>query len=217
MHGAFTTGWARLRLYHALELLGDRVLYFDTDSVIFVLRNGESNPLVIGDSLGKWTNEIEKQQKVDGGPFFPCFISEFVSGGPKNYAFKVCYLNQDGSRPKNCELQFARNKCVVRGFTLQKNDVNINFDTIFKIVQNSKLWCDVDEELFQELIADHEKENKKVTRSFSGIVNIDPPKTSRFSIKIGDGKTISGLKRKQVYLETGEESYEIVKKFKNFF
>ena len=30
----FTTCWARLRLYEALELLNERVLYFDTDSVI---------------------------------------------------------------------------------------------------------------------------------------------------------------------------------------
>ena len=32
----FTTFWARLRLYEALELLGQRVLYFDTDSVIYL-------------------------------------------------------------------------------------------------------------------------------------------------------------------------------------
>ena len=32
----FTTCWARLRLYEALELLGQRVLYFDTDSVIYL-------------------------------------------------------------------------------------------------------------------------------------------------------------------------------------
>ena len=31
----FTTCWARLRLYEAFETLQERVLYFDTDSVIF--------------------------------------------------------------------------------------------------------------------------------------------------------------------------------------
>ena len=31
----FTTCWARLRLYKALNLLQERVLYFDTDSIIF--------------------------------------------------------------------------------------------------------------------------------------------------------------------------------------
>ena len=32
----FTTCWARLRLYAALEPLGQRVLYYDTDSIIFL-------------------------------------------------------------------------------------------------------------------------------------------------------------------------------------
>ena len=35
---AFTTCWARLRLYEALELLGKQVLYYDTDSVLYVHR-----------------------------------------------------------------------------------------------------------------------------------------------------------------------------------
>ena len=32
----FTTCWARLKLYQVLERIGEDVLYFDTDSVIFV-------------------------------------------------------------------------------------------------------------------------------------------------------------------------------------
>ena len=32
---AFTTCQARLKLYESLEVLGDRVLYYDTDSVIY--------------------------------------------------------------------------------------------------------------------------------------------------------------------------------------
>ena len=38
---AFTTCWARLHLYEALKRLGKRVLYFDTDSVLYVSRPGE--------------------------------------------------------------------------------------------------------------------------------------------------------------------------------
>ena len=37
---AFTTCWARLRLYEALEQLGERVLYYDTDSVIYLEEAG---------------------------------------------------------------------------------------------------------------------------------------------------------------------------------
>ena len=51
---AFTTCWARLRLYEALELLGHRVLYFDTDSVVFIEHPDDPNEPqpVLGNYLG---------------------------------------------------------------------------------------------------------------------------------------------------------------------
>ena len=48
----FTTCWARLKLYGVLDQLGDRVLYYDTDSVIYVSRPGYYDP-PLGDYLGK--------------------------------------------------------------------------------------------------------------------------------------------------------------------
>ena len=36
---AFTTAWARLKLYTLLEQLGERALYFDTDSVIYSVKS----------------------------------------------------------------------------------------------------------------------------------------------------------------------------------
>ena len=72
----FTTCWARLRLYEALELLGQRVLYFDTDSVIYLEEPGQPNP-PLGDYLGRFTSELEAD----------VHITEFVSGGPKNYGY----------------------------------------------------------------------------------------------------------------------------------
>ena len=39
--GAYTTAQARLKLYSVLERLQRRVLYFDTDSVIFTQKDGE--------------------------------------------------------------------------------------------------------------------------------------------------------------------------------
>ena len=41
----FTTCWARLKLYQALEQLGERVLYYDTDSVLFLEDEGQTNPV----------------------------------------------------------------------------------------------------------------------------------------------------------------------------
>ncbi|XP_053380065.1 uncharacterized protein LOC128548714 [Mercenaria mercenaria] len=74
----FTTCWARLKLYSVLEKLNRRVLYYDTDSVIYVSRPGQYDP-PLGDYLGELTDEL------DGGEY----IVEFVSGGPKNYAYKT--------------------------------------------------------------------------------------------------------------------------------
>ena len=48
---AFTTAHARLKLYSVLERLQQRVLYFDTDSVILTSQPGEWMP-PLGDYLG---------------------------------------------------------------------------------------------------------------------------------------------------------------------
>ena len=75
----FVTAQARLKLYNEIEKLGKRVLYFDTDSIIYVSTDNlnEYDP-TIGEYLGDLTNEIDES---DGN-----FIVEFVSAGPKNYA-----------------------------------------------------------------------------------------------------------------------------------
>ncbi len=105
----FTTCWARLKLYSVLEKLDKRVLYYDTDSVIYASRPGEFDP-PLGDYLGELTNEL------GGGEH----IVEFVSGGPKNYAYKT---------NKNKET------CKVRGFTLNfTNSRLINFASVRDIV-----------------------------------------------------------------------------------
>ena len=101
---AFTTCWARLKLYSYLEKLGDRVLYYDTDSVIYKYRDGQTK-LEIGDYLGDLKDEL-------GGDH----ITEFVSGGPKNYAYKT---------------DKEKVECKVRGFTLNvRGREKLNFETV---------------------------------------------------------------------------------------
>ena len=105
----FTTCWARLKLYSVLEQLGRRVLYYDTDSIIYVSRPNEYDP-PLGDYLGELTNELQNGE----------YIVEFVSGGPKNYAYKTNENNET---------------CKVRGFTLNyKNSQLINFHSVKDIV-----------------------------------------------------------------------------------
>ena len=54
----FTTCWDRLKLYSVLEKLNERVLYYDTDSVIYVSRPEEFDP-PLGNYLGElnWGKE----------------------------------------------------------------------------------------------------------------------------------------------------------------
>ena len=69
---AFTTCWARLKLYSYLEQLQQRVLYFDTDSVIYTAKPDQPD-IPLGDYLGDMTNELDDDD----------FITEFTSAGPK--------------------------------------------------------------------------------------------------------------------------------------
>ena len=73
----FTTALARLKLYAELEKLGDQVLYYDTDSVIYSWKPGQIK-IPTGVFLGEMTDEL-------GGDT----IKEFGSAGPKSYCYKT--------------------------------------------------------------------------------------------------------------------------------
>ena len=99
----FTTCWARLRLYAALEQLGERVIYYDTDSIIYWTEETRATP-VLGDYLGDFTSELGDND----------YIVEFVSGGPKNYGYQT---------------KLGHVECKVRGFRLNsegKSQLNYN-------------------------------------------------------------------------------------------
>lgn len=115
---SFTTCWARIKLYDLLEHTGTNTLYVDTDSVIFFDKDKIiTKTLPIGNYLGQLTNEILPE---DG------HITHFVSGGPKNYAYKMASGNE---------------KCKVRGFSLdnKSNSDLINFSSICDVVVNKNI------------------------------------------------------------------------------
>ena len=121
---AFTTARARLKLYSILEQLDRRVLYFDTDSVIYVSKDGEWEPPT-GSYLGDLTDELDGAHNIT-----------FASGGPKNYSY---------------ETNKGKTICKVRGITLNyrtKQFINHNVvcDMIFlKSIsnENDKITIDI--------------------------------------------------------------------------
>lgn len=120
---AYTTAHARTVLYKYLNILKDSVLYFDTDSVIFVERK-DTPHIATGDFLGDLTDEL-----VEYGP--NAYIESFVSGGPKNYAYEV-KLNESEKVTV----------CKVKGIRLNyMNSQFINFQTIQRL-----LFSEQDEE-----------------------------------------------------------------------
>ena len=90
---SYVTAHARLLLYSYLEKLNTRVLYYDTDSIIYKSSLGEYEP-ELSNHLGSMSDEL-------GGEY----ITEFVSNGAKTYAYKT----NGGRQVVKC-----------KGFTLNK-------------------------------------------------------------------------------------------------
>ena len=95
-------------LYEKLDYLNDKVLYFDTDSIIYV--DDGTKIVEMGDMLGEMTDEL-----LGKG------ITNFVSTGPKSYSFKY----GDGYE-----------KSAIKGFTLNhENSSILNHNSMSQIVK----------------------------------------------------------------------------------
>lgn len=75
---AFVTANARMVLWQAMNKLGDRVLYCDTDSIVYILDDDPRNNIESSSKLGEWKDECEGD-----------VITDFVSIAPKTYAYKT--------------------------------------------------------------------------------------------------------------------------------
>jgi hypothetical protein len=98
-------------------------LYRDADSVLFVQRNDEPSLIACADNLGAVVSKLEACE----------YIQEFVSGGPKNYAYKI--VNK------------TKGKCKTvgkfRGITLNYGAKHlVNFDVIINMILNPKFAAD---------------------------------------------------------------------------
>ncbi|XP_052795197.1 uncharacterized protein LOC128228116 [Mya arenaria] len=115
---AYTTAQARIKLYSYLQHLGRCALYCDTDSIIFSSRPGQWKP-PLGDYLWDMTDEVSGNK-----------ITNFVTGGPKKYAYKT----------QRCDKNGYKSVCKVKGITLNfKNSLKINYAMVVDMLRGSSI------------------------------------------------------------------------------
>ncbi len=104
-----------------MDKLRERVLYFDTDSVIFTARGGEYIPPT-GLFIGDLTNEITTKDEPEA------YITKFASCGSKNYSYEVYYPNSG----------IRKYFCKVKGLSLNFITSNIvNFDSMKILIKDA--------------------------------------------------------------------------------
>jgi hypothetical protein len=88
-------GYCTDPLYRYLDRLRENALNCVTDTAIHIQPRGEPQLIETGDKLRDMTSELRPSQ----------MISEFASGGPKNYAYRVL----------DTETEDSQTVCKVRG------------------------------------------------------------------------------------------------------
>lgn len=155
---AYTTAQARLKLYEHLEQLDRQVLYYDTDSVLYKYKPGMYR-IQPGDYLGQMTDELESAYGVGS------YISEFVSGGPKTYA----YLAHSTKENK------IKHVCKIKGLTLNlKTSEQLNFEKLKDMVHFQS-----EPPLITESRIRRTKEREVVTVKETKLFKITGPKRKR--------------------------------------
>ena len=120
---SFVTAYARLELFEVLYKLGSNVLYYDTDSVIYVTNKMSGQTLKTGSYLGDLTDELAEKNCSDK------WIEHFCITGPKSYSFRTNLYTRthaDGRTTAECD-----EIVHVKGFFL-KGDAKklITFDSL---------------------------------------------------------------------------------------
>ena len=107
---AYVTTGPRLKLYSNLNDLKESAIYCDTNSVMYVQKCGQPPAVTCEDKMGDMTNELGIDK----------YIQEFVSGGPKYYAYRTV----------NTRTVEKKTVCKVRGITLNYAAAQlVNFDS----------------------------------------------------------------------------------------
>lgn len=145
---AFVTAHGRCRLLEQLLLLGERVIYHDTDSIIYE-RDPAGYNIPVGRYLGEWEDEL------GGHP-----IMAFVSTGPKTYSFKTVQPDPlpasevNHGRDEVIRIDDVYYRCVyhskAKGFTLNTiTSEEINFKGMQDLVLGQRDYLEAVVPFFQ--------------------------------------------------------------------
>lgn len=150
---AVTTAHAREKLYSCLQEKNDKVLYCDTDSVIYV-STGPDDQLHRGNFLGDLTDELE-------GYGVGSYIKSFVSGGPKFYSYLV--QKPDGTTAECCKIKGVRLN--------QENRDEINYNSIRELVADERPSFQINFDGIRRT-----KTHQVITREESKTIQVTGPK-----------------------------------------
>jgi hypothetical protein len=141
----FTTAYARLKLYSLLEILDRRVLYMDTDSVIYI-DDGSDAVISIEEMLGSDLGELTDELKGD-------HIEEYVGAGPKDYGYetnkgKVVIKNKGIILNAEAEEKITLNKKIelvksnnTKSETIENTQFKLSKkDNSIKVIKQNKIY-----------------------------------------------------------------------------
>ena len=126
-----TTSNARLQYYDMLDKLEKYVVYYNTDSIVYI--DNEQNTIKADCMLGEWTDELEKYN----------YIKECFSTGPKIYGY-LTNKEKEVVKIKGFTLNY-RNSKILNLKTMKKiidkeiNKVNLNYKMIARNAKNKTL------------------------------------------------------------------------------
>lgn len=142
--GAHVTMWGRRMLWEEMVKLGKRVLYHDTDSIVYEYDGAQAYNTPTGKFLGDWEEELPG-----------CAIIEFVGLSPKTYGYKYINLSEGEVIPQDASVEWFQSRepyqtwsgklykvteCVkVKGFKLHYDAQQvINFDGLVDLFRRTK-------------------------------------------------------------------------------
>lgn len=165
--GAYVTMYGRRMLWQEMNKLGERVIYHDTDSIIYEYDSQAQYNVAEGELLGEW--EVEH----DGNP-----IVEFVALAPKTYAYRYLDLkakraiNEPGLDLSQYNGMYevydgyvypVREECKCKGFKLHHDArSSINFEGLLDLYRKRKVSLQAD-----QLVFDYDREKNQITTSIN--------------------------------------------------